>query len=200
MAILDYSKEIASVVVGALGLAGKLLAKPRTSMGWGNRTLISHILPPFRDDQGNVTVEAPQLNVGSFLVRNTGKVPLTQIEVVLNSPPQSLNIWPPRPFVMREIEHRRVAILVDYLPPGEEIWFEMVGVDQDVPPLISVRSKEAIARPIDLALQPVAPTWMKRVIQTLCLFGIVAVVYIGLWLMSGLLTGNWTWLGGRVGV
>lgn len=45
-------------------------------------------------------------------------------------------------------------------------------------------------------LLPVAPRWQIRAIQILSLFGLVAAVYATLWLLSGLLTGNWSWLNG----
>ncbi|WP_282262335.1 hypothetical protein [Stenotrophomonas sp. PS02301] len=196
MAILDYSKEITSLAVGILSLLGKWIGKPRISMAWGHRTSISHILPPFTDGDGNITLPAPVLNVSSFYVRNTGKAPLTGIVIVLNFPPQSFNLWPPRPFDRETIAHNRIAISVSTLAPGEDLWFEMAAVQADVPSIISVRSKEAIARPIAMALLPIAPPWRIRTIQALSASGVVAVVYVGLWLLTGLLTNNWSWLRG----
>ena len=200
MSILDYSKEIASVLVGFFGLIGKLAAKPKTSMAWGPRASISHILPPFTDADGKVTDQRPHLTVGSFFISNTGKVPLSEIEIVLNYSPQSLNLWPPRPFSIAEIAHGRIAISLPALSPKDELWFEMVSVNNSLPNVLSVRSKETVARPITLDLLPVAPTWQIRIIQILSLFGIVAAVYVTLWLLSGLLADNWTWLGGCRGV
>ncbi|WP_329847725.1 hypothetical protein [Stenotrophomonas hibiscicola] len=196
MSILDYSKEIASILVGLFGLIGKLAAKPKTSMGWGPRASISHILPPFTDADGNVTDQRPHLTVGSFFISNTGKVPLSEIEIVLNYSPQSLNLWPPRPFSITEIAHGRIAISLPTLSPKDELWFEMVAVNNTLPNVLSVRSKETVARPITVDLLPVAPRWQIRAIQILSLFGVVAAVYATLWLLSGLLTDNWSWLNG----
>lgn len=194
MSILDYSKEITSLLMGLISVVGKVVSKPRTALMWGPRTHVSHLLPPFTDADGDVTDPKPILNAASFLIKNTGKVPLTEVEVILNFPPQSLNLWPPRPFSKREIEHDRVAISLTTLSPGEEIWFEMVAVNAPVPAALSVRSKETVARLLTLELMPVVPKWRIRALQGLSIFGVVAVVYASLWLLGGILTGNWSWL------
>lgn len=194
MSILDYSKEITSLLMGLISVVGKVVSKPKTALVWGPRTLVSHLLPPFRDANDDVTDAKPILNTASFLIRNTGKVPLTEVEVILNFPPQSLNLWPPRPFSKREIEHDRVAISLTTLSPGEEIWFDMVAVNAPVPAALSVRSKETVARLLTLELMPVVPKWRIRTVQGLSIFGVIAVVYASLWLLGGILTGNWSWL------
>ena len=68
MSILDYSKEITSLLMGLISVVGKVVSKPKTALMWGPRTHVSHLLPPFTDANGDVTDPKPILNAASFLI------------------------------------------------------------------------------------------------------------------------------------
>ncbi|WP_353088235.1 hypothetical protein [Stenotrophomonas sepilia] len=190
---MDYAKEIVALIAGALNLWSKTLGRPRTSMVWGQRNTVSHVLPDFKEN-GVVTLKSPILNVGSVLVRNTGKTSLSEIEVILNYAPNSLNIWPVRPMTQRQIEHDRFLVTVAYLPPGEELWLDMVMVHGDVPAVLGIRSKEVAPTRVGIVLTTELSNWRTRSIRLLAAAGVAAIVYGILQLLTGLIAGNWSWL------
>lgn len=191
--MLEYTKEIASIGAAALGLLGKFFSRKRVAMIYAERYRLSHLLPPFRNESGEVTVPAPLLNVHCFIVRNSGKEPLSHIVVTLNWKPQSMNMYPARPYEGHAGDHNRFSYIFSSLSPGEEIAFEMVSVQADLPSIILVGSHEAMAKPIHLVPTPSVPRWRIRVVQTLSVAGIAAIVYVSLWLLRGLISDDWAW-------
>jgi len=193
MSLLDYSKEIASVAVAVLGVIGKWVTKSRASMVYASRYNLTHLLPPFRNEAGDITVASPVLKAHGFIVRNNGKEPLSDVIIVLNWEPQSLNVWPARPYEPVQGDHNRYSLTFTTLSPGEELFIETIAVHAPMPEILLVRSREALAREIQLVPMPAISKWRVRCVQLLCFAGVAAFVYISLWLLRGLLTDNWTW-------
>lgn len=50
-----------------------------------------------------------------------------------------------------------------------------------------------MAEPIHLVPTPSVPRWRIRVVQTLSVAGIAAIVYVSLWLLRGLISDDWAW-------
>lgn len=193
--MLEYTKEIASIGAALIGLLGKFFSRKRVAMIYADRYSLSHILPPFRDQSGEVTDPSPLLNVHSFIVRNSGKEPLSDVVVTLNWKPQSMNIYPSRPYEPHLGDHNRYSYRFTSLSPGEELAFEMVSVQAPLPGILMVASHEARARYIALVATPSVPRWRVLLIQTLSIAGIAAIVYIALWMLRGLISDDWTWRG-----
>jgi hypothetical protein len=66
------------------------------------------------------------------------------------------------------------------LAPNEDLGFEMFSVNYDLPQLIVARCDQCTAQYVNMAPQPVIPTWKHRTGVFLAFSGLSAVIYVAI--------------------
>jgi len=188
--IKTYAKEIFALLV--------------TLVAWvaGNKSRAAAMLQLARPRNVSFRVEAsPQgandhfISPGqtvytvTHLLRNTGRETATGVELVFNWKPLCMNVWPSRHFDEYTENDGRYILIFNSLAPGEQISFELMSVNRELPHLVNARSDQCTATTIDMSPQPVRLAWMETVDAILILAGIAFVAYILMILLQFLVLG-----------
>jgi hypothetical protein len=80
--------------------------------------------------------------------------------------------------------------MFDSLAPDEFISFELLTVNADAPILITARSEQCVAKPVDMYPQQVVKPWLARLLGLLVLLGAGTVIYVALLVLQFLLLGT----------
>jgi len=142
---------------------------------------------PLVDQQGNQVSPNQSAHTRSFLVQNSGREPATKVELVFNWKPMCLNIWPSRHMTEHVEPDNRYVVILDSLSPGEVVGFEVLSVNQDLPDLVTVRSDQAVAQPINMYPQPVTSKGVRLVAGILMAVGLATTVYSAILLLQFLI-------------
>jgi hypothetical protein len=81
----------------------------------------------------------------------------------------------------------RYVVILDSLSPGEVVGFEVLSVNQDLPDLVTVRSDQAVAQPINMYPQPVTSKGVRLVAGILMAVGLATTVYSAILLLQFLI-------------
>jgi hypothetical protein len=136
--VMRRGNEAVAVVLTAL-IAGILRILRKGRLVWS----ISH--------QHTFVVPVPALQpvyTRDVWVQNTGRGSVTDVEVVLNYPPQDYEIWPQREFQVTRNPGGRLVIKVASLGAREFFTIVMLSVGAELPLVTNVRSSDGMARTV----------------------------------------------------
>jgi hypothetical protein len=102
----------------------------------------------------------------------------TNVEIVFNWKPPCLNLWPVRHFSEHTESDNRYVLIFDSLAPGEAQGCEILSLNAELPEVITVRSKECVAKSIPMYPQPVISNSKKAVAAIFMFFGLATTVYL----------------------
>lgn len=124
---------------------------------------------------------------GAFPVRtqqiwfeNAGRAAIEDVEIILNYPPQHLEIWDPRVFTRENLPDNRVALRFPNLAGREKFTISMIDTFSDLPRVVSVRWKNGTGRFFPMAPQRVWPRRVLYPLLALWLVGVTACVFVAL--------------------
>ena len=133
---------------------------------------------PLRDAQGNVVQPNQTVHTQSVLLRNAGSETATDVELVFNWKPLCINFWPVRGYADRVLADGRYSVRFESLAPREAMGCEIFTINAELPVLLTARSNECVAEPINMYPQPVFPMWRVRIFVALALLGLGAFTYL----------------------
>ena len=177
--IQQYAKEIFALLVPLLTwfLNDRFKARAKLQLALPHSfTFI--VQEPLRNSDGEVLREAQSVQTASHVITNSGKETATNVELVFNWKPLCINIWPSRHYEQHTETDGRHVMVFDSLAPGEQIGFELLNVNSDLPNLINARSDQCTATSIAMYPQPVVALWKRRLAATLLFLGFSFAVYL----------------------
>lgn len=174
-----YSKEIVALLAPIITWFLSNALKPKAQLAWASpHNFVFLIQHPLFDNEGKQIGPNQTITTGSILIKNTGKVALSKVEVVFNWKP-ILNIWPIRHFEEKLEADNRYIMIFDSMSPSESIAIELIAVQsQTLPTLLTVRSDQCVAKNIQLAPQPVAAKWIINLVIVMFFVGLGASLYM----------------------
>ncbi|MGA9602538.1 MAG: hypothetical protein WBQ82_00320 [Methyloceanibacter sp.] len=181
------SNEVAAVIIAAL-IAGATGLFRRGRLGWS----ISHqhnFLVPIQPPQGAAKLAQPALQTvytRDIWVQNVGRGSITNIELVLNYPPQHYEIWPQREFQVVMNPDGRMVIKVASLGAREFFTVVMLSVAHELPLVTNVRSSDGVARAVTMGPQQIFSRPFVQLLRLMLFLGIAAAVYLVLLLAQWL--------------
>lgn len=186
--IVDYGKEIVSLVIPFLTWALNVGFKRRAGLIW----TVSHsfrflVQEPIRDKDGQILQATQVVNTASIKVINNGRDTANKVELVFNWKPPYLNTWPVRLYESKSDGDNRYMLVFENLAPKEELGFEIMSINGDLPGLLSVRCAECIAIKVQLMSFPQIAKWHIKTCQFLILLGFCAAVYLTVTLLQYLI-------------
>lgn len=118
------------------------------------------------------------INTHSVVLRNTGRVSATGIRIHHNTLPD-FNIWPTVVHTVETLSDGTQDIVIPALVPGEQItisylYFHPVTVDRVN---AGIKSDQGFSQQISVLLQRQFPRWVRVVVGTLMVAGLVAIIY-----------------------
>lgn len=174
----EYGKQIVTVVISLVGWFGRNYFKARAKL----QVAIPHqftflVQEPWFNPDGTLKSPTQTVNTNSYIVRNAGREAATNIEVVFNWKPMCVNIWPLRSYKDQIEADRRYIMIFDSLSPGEVMGFEVLAVNESLPPLINVRSRQCVAQHIAMYPQPVTTRFRRIVFSVMFGLGVGLTAY-----------------------
>ncbi len=118
------------------------------------------------------------INTHSVVLQNTGRESATGIRIHHNTLPD-FNIWPTVVHTVETLPDGSKDIVIPALVPGEQItisylYFHPVTVDQIN---AGLKSDQGFSQQIAVLLQRQFPRWVRVVVGTLMVTGLVAILY-----------------------
>lgn len=132
---------------------------------------------PLKDPEGNVVSHKQTVHTVSHVITNSGRETATDVELVFNWKPLCINIWPARHYTEHTESDGRFVMLFDSLAPGEQIGFELLTINSELPNLVNARSNQCTAETIAMYPQPVLSPWKRKLAVFLLFAGIAFTVY-----------------------
>lgn len=145
------------------------------------------IQEPLLDPEGKIISPTQTVHTTSVSIFNAGRSTATKVEVVFNWKPQFINIWPSRHFEEKLSPDGRYHMFFDALPSKDTVGFEILSINRDLPPIVTVRSEQCVAKTMELQPQPVAPRWKWVLVLALLAVGSATMAYFILSLLRLLL-------------
>jgi hypothetical protein len=167
-----FQKEIISAIFTLLIAGAFYLFRAKVELVWSSPHSFNFLL------KRNSEESLPTLNLRteSIFVRNTGKIPATEMEIIFNFPPENYNIWPVRTFETYANPDGRFTLKFPNLAPKEGFQIELLTFG-DLPGIISLRSKECVGKSINMYPVRIPPRPIRIVVAFLVYLGIACVIY-----------------------
>lgn len=177
--IQTYAKELVSLLVPLLTLIFNRVFKSKAKLQIGNPHKFTFLVQqPLLDDAGNVISRMQTIHTSSFVLKNAGAETAKTVELVFNWKPDCANIWPSRHFTEHSEPDGRFVMIFDNLAPAEVLGCEILSVNKELPILITARSEQCVAQPINLQPQQVVKPWVVRIVFGLFFIGLGFSVYV----------------------
>jgi len=186
--IQGYAKELFALLVPLVTwlLNNRYKAKAKLQLGVPHRFTFL-IQEPLRDTDGTELKSNQSAQTASHVLTNAGRETATNVEVVFNWKPLCINIWPSRHYVEHIEQDNRYVMVFESLAPSEQIIFELLSVNNDLPALINARSDQCQATEIVMYPQPIVAAWKRRIAVTLLFFGFSFAIYIAILIIQFLI-------------
>jgi hypothetical protein len=187
--IQTYAKELFSLLVPLITwyLNSKFRARAKLQLAIPHSfTFI--VNEPLHNQDGEIVTPNQTVHTASHVLTNSGKETATRVELVFNWKPLCINIWPLRHYTEYTEADNRYVMIFDSLAPNEQIGFELLSINNDLPRLINARSDQCVATEIAMYPQPIVSTWKRRVAITLLFFGFSFAIYVSILLLQFLIT------------
>jgi hypothetical protein len=176
--LADYGKEIVSLLVPFVTWLLNVGIKPRAKLIWTSpRSFTFLVQEPVRNAQGDILRPTQTVHTASIKVINIGRDTAHKVELVFNWKPPHLNLWPVRSYDERTDADERHMLIFENLAPKEELGFEIMAINHQLPALLQVRSAECLAKNVSLMWYPSVPNWRIKTARILVLLGFSAAVY-----------------------
>lgn len=119
------------------------------------------------------------INTHSVVLRNTGRMSATGIRIHHNTLPD-FNIWPTAVYAVEELPDGTKDIVIPRLVPGEQItisylYFHPTTVDHVN---AGIKCDQGFSQEIPVLLQRQFPRWVRFLVGTLMIAGLVTIFYV----------------------
>ncbi|ACT14022.1 hypothetical protein H2Y56_07615 [Pectobacterium aroidearum] len=177
--LVTYSKEIFSILVVFLTWALNNYSKGKAKLAFGDLHEFTFLLnEPLYDENNNVVKEKQLVFTRSLFLVNDGRESATDISVVFNYEPKFMNIWPIHHYDEFIEKDNRYIIVFKNLSPKDSIRIELFSINNNLPDVLFVRSKECVANKVVIVPQRYVSPLLTRFFIFLSLMGIGASTYI----------------------
>lgn len=189
--IHQYAKELFALLVPLLTwiLNSRFRARAKLQLAAPHRFTFL-VNEPLKDEQGNVIKPSQTVHTVSHVLTNAGRETATKVELVFNWKPLCINIWPSRHYEEKTEEDGRYVMIFDSFAPNEQIGFELLSVNSELPWLVNARSDQCTAVTVDMYPQPVVAAWKRRLAVALLLLGFASAIYISVVVLQFLILGT----------
>ena len=176
-----YAKELFSLALPFFTLLANQFFKAKTRLELALPHQFTFVVQqPLLDSSGNQLSATQTVKTNSFIIRNSGREAATKVEIVFNWKPMCLNIWPVRHFDEYNETDKRYVLIFDSLAPGEVLGIEILGVNSDLPNLITARCAQGNARNISMIPMPIVSGAVKNCAIVFMTLGFGAAVYLAI--------------------
>ncbi|ELG86638.1 hypothetical protein A311_03556 [Escherichia coli KTE146] len=184
-----YGKELFSFFIAILTWILNNRFKSKAKLSYGYQHGFTFLLnEPLRNANGEVISNSQLVYTRSIILVNEGRESATNISLVFNYKPMHINFWPVHHFEENIEQDGRYIIKFESLAPGESIQCEILSINTEVPSILSIRSKECVAEPVNIVMQKSISNIVLRCYQLLILLGTGTLTYLIIVILQWLVT------------
>ncbi len=160
----------ALLIASIIGITARLFS-PKGKLIWGVSHQHYYNMPKIEGD-GTFPVVTQQI-----WFQNLGRLPIEEIEVVINWKPQHYEIWFPREWQPSETPDKRFLLKVPSLSARELFTLSMIDTRPELPEILNVRWKGGIGRRVLMSPQRIYPMWINYLILMTLFFGLFSIFF-----------------------
>lgn len=160
----EFSSEIASGVITLLIAFIINLVRPKVSLIWGQANHSWHSIPV---EEGDIQV----ISEKNFL-QNMGKAPATDVEVIYQSKPTKLLIFPTRDYEASNNPDGAYVVKIPYISPQELITLDGIFINESLGHILNVKCKERFGKKVNFWVIRRLPKWAHWIVGALLIFGV----------------------------
>lgn len=173
----EFELHIIAVICTLLGAGLTYLFRPRSKLVYSFVHRFTFALQPVPNSFGLAAAAA-------LWVKNVGRASATEVEVTFNYKPQFYNLWPARPCeIIVDSIVNRYTLKFSSIAPQEELWVHMISSGQELPEVVSLRSKEGVAELISMRYAQINSKFVVAILWAFLLLGIATFIYFILFLI-----------------
>lgn len=183
-----YSKELFSVFIALFTWVLNNHFKAKAALSYGFQHGFTFLLnEPLRNANQEIIADTQLVHTQSLILVNEGRESATNVTLVFNYKPMYMNFWPIHHFKESCEKDNRYIVTFESLSPKDSIRCEILSINQNVPGILSIRSKECVAKQVNLIpVKAVSPVLGKAYIL-LHFMGLGAFVYTMIILLQWLI-------------
>ena len=145
---------------------------PKVKIIWGKANGSFHLLPNENSGNSNTAIYTEK-----FFVKNSGKKPSSQIELVFNSKPNQVSIFPEQSVITKDINNGKYAMEVPYIAPKGMVIIDTVCLNGKDGKLNQVNCKDVVSKQVQFIVNQKYSKWFNLSIVGLTFIGFAAVIY-----------------------
>ncbi|NVE93373.1 hypothetical protein [Altererythrobacter lutimaris] len=176
--ITNNLAESVSIGTVILGFALERIFRLKAKLFYSIRHASSYpVEEPLHDKDGKVIQKMQVVHTASIVAENTGLQPATDVEFTFNWKPPIFTVYPGRAFEASTTGMGRWSLTLPSLAPKEVFVIEIMSINQELPMLTAVRSREVEGKAIAMIPQRAVSPWLVRLEIMLSLIGIGTCMY-----------------------
>ncbi len=158
-----YSSEIVSAFLAVMVAILLNFLRPKVSLIWGQANHSWHPIP-IEENTAHVIAE-------KNFVQNLGRAPASSVEIIYQSAPTKLLIFPSRDYKTSTNPDGLYVVTLPYVAPKELIVLDGIFINKQLGNILSVKCKEKAGKKVNFWVLRKFPTWFYIVIWICLLFG-----------------------------
>lgn len=172
-----YDQEIVAAGLSLVVLAIAAIAQARVRLRWGTSHGFVHSVP-MHTQEGQPTNHRQHVCTMSHLIANWGNKTAHQVEVTLNFPPLSCEIWPQRHYETLVNPEGKLIIRFPYLNPRTSVSLNVIHGGFEGPEILSVISEEGNGKQVPFTTARLFPQSILIGFLFLLFMGVVFTCYL----------------------
>jgi len=137
----EYDQQIVAFGLSLLTLLIAAISQARVRLRWGTSHGFVHSVQtqPQEGQESNCQYICTE----SHIIANWGNKTAHKVDVTLNFPPLSCEVWPQRYYTKLVNPENKLIIRFDYLNPMSSVTLNVINVGLEGPQILSVTSEES---------------------------------------------------------
>lgn len=178
--MIDLIKEVfgsgfvQTLLIAAITAFAANFFRSKGKLVWSVSHQHLYRIPSLIDD-GEYPVRTQQI-----WFQNIGRLPIDDIEIILNWRPQHFEIWDPRQYTLSTLPDGRLALHFPTLNSNEFFRLSMIDTINDLPIVLNVRWRGGVGKQIAMAPHQIFSPWIIWGLRFLIIAGATALIFLAL--------------------
>jgi len=170
--IQGYESQLIALGTAIFIILIRQWLEPKVKIIWGQATNSFHVFP-----SGKATIPDGSIFTQKFFVKNTGKKPSSEIEMIFKSKPDQVSLYPEISAKHKDLSNGKFALEIPYIAPRGMIIVDTVCIDGKDGKLEQINCKDAVSKKINFTVNRQFPAWFNLSIAAFMFIGFVTVIY-----------------------
>lgn len=177
--VRDHSAVLLALIAPVTAWILNFYFRPKVRLQHGVGHDFTYILDKsYNPPDPNNRIPSGVMHVRSTVVSNIGRETAKGVEVIINFPPDLINVWPIRFFERKDMADARIVLSFPNLAKSELFTVQMFTLNRKLPEVLNVRCEQGVSRLRNLVPQTVNSRTYNLSIVSLTTIGSGALIYL----------------------